>query len=103
VRRVAERKTHLEAEDALEGGRCIGRRRRRRKAEEAEAEFEMERRGGRGFPLQSPPLLASIASMQVWRVSGDITVSMGLRSVIPSLLASLFGVPKEKNKNKINY
>jgi len=52
VRRVAERKTHLEAEDALEGGRCIRRRRRRRKAEEAEAEFEMERRGGRGFPLQ---------------------------------------------------
>ena len=57
--------------------------------------------GVRGFPLQSPPLLVSIASMQVWRVSGDITVSMGIRSVIPSLLASLFGVPKEKNKNKI--
>ena len=39
----------------MEGGRCIGRRKRRRKAEEAleaEAEFEMERRGGRGFPLQ---------------------------------------------------
>jgi len=52
VRRVAERKTHLEAEDALEGGRCIGRRKMHRKAEEAEAEFEMERRGGRGFPLQ---------------------------------------------------
>jgi len=52
---------HLEAEDTLEGGRCIGRRKMRRKAEEvseveeaseAEAEFEMERRGGRGFPLQ---------------------------------------------------
>jgi len=60
VRQAAERKTHLEAEDTLEGGRCIGRRKMRRKAEEvseAEAEFEMERRGGRGFPLQSPPLL----------------------------------------------
>jgi len=32
VRRVAKRKTHLEAEDTLEGGRCIGRRKRRRKA-----------------------------------------------------------------------
>ena len=100
MRQVWRRETSRGAEDASEGGRCIGRRRRRRKAEEAEAEFEMERRGGRGFPLQSPPLLASIASMQVWRVSGDITVSMGIRSVIPSLLASLFGVPKEKNKNK---
>jgi len=26
-------------------------------ASEAEAEFRMERCGGRGFPLQSPPLL----------------------------------------------
>ena len=51
-RQVWRRETSRGAEDALEGGRCIGRRRRRRKAEEAEAEFEMERRGGRGFPLQ---------------------------------------------------
>jgi len=59
-RHIGRRKTHLEAEDTLEGGRCIGRQKMRRKAEEAseaEAEFEMERRGGRGFPLQSPPLL----------------------------------------------
>ena len=58
VRRVAERKTHLEAEDTLEGGRCIRRRKMHRKAEEAseaEAKFEMERRGGRGFPLQTLP------------------------------------------------
>ena len=86
VRRVAKRKTHLEAEDALEGRRCIGRwkmhwkaedasegggcvgrRKMRWKAEEAseaEAEFEMERCGGRGFPLQLPPLQDSIASMR---------------------------------------
>ena len=51
-RQVWRRKTSRGAEDASGGGRCIGRRRRRRKAEEAEAEFEMERRGGRGFPLQ---------------------------------------------------
>ena len=62
VRRVAERKTHLEAEDTLEGGRCIGRQKMRQKAEEAseaEAEFEMERRGGRGFPLHRPTLLSN--------------------------------------------
>jgi len=73
VRRVAKRETHLEAEDALEGGRCIGRWKMRRKAEEAsegEAEFEMERCGGRGFPLQLPPLLekhrldASVAGLR---------------------------------------
>ena len=51
-RQVWRRETSRGAEDASGGGRCIGRRRRRRKAEEAEAEFEMERRGGRGFPLQ---------------------------------------------------
>jgi len=54
-RHIGRRKMHLEAEDTLEGGRCIGRRKMRWKAEEAseaEAEFEMERRGGRGFPLQ---------------------------------------------------
>jgi len=48
------------AEDASGGGRHIGRRKMHLEAEEAseaEAEFEMERRGGRGFPLQSPPLL----------------------------------------------
>jgi len=38
--------------------------------------------------------------MQVWQVSGGITVSTGIRSVIPSLLASSFEVPKEENKNK---
>jgi len=66
VRRVAERKTHLEAEDTLEGGRCIRRRKMHRKAEEAseaEAKFEMERRGGRGFPLQ----------VWLWSFSGFIT------------------------------
>jgi len=54
-RHIGRQKMHWKAEDALEGGRCIGRRKKRRKAEEAseaEAEFEMERRGGRGFPLQ---------------------------------------------------
>jgi len=53
----------MEAEDALEGGRGVGRRRRRRKAEEAseaEAEFKMERRGGRGFPLQHPDLVSRL-------------------------------------------
>jgi len=56
-RQVWRRKTSRGAEDTLEGGRCIGRRKMRRKAEEAseaEAEFEIERRGGRGFPLQAP-------------------------------------------------
>jgi len=38
--------------------------------------------------------------MQVWQVSGGVTISIGIRSVTPSLLASLFGVPKEENKNK---
>jgi len=76
-REVWRRKTSREAEDASGGGRHIGRRkigrrkigRRKmcRKAEEvseAEAEFKMERRGGRGFPLQLPPLQESIASMR---------------------------------------
>jgi len=59
-RQVWRRKTSRGAEDASGGGRHIGRRKMCRKAEEAseaEAEFEMERHGGRGFPLQSPPLL----------------------------------------------
>jgi len=50
------------AEDASGGGRCIGRQKMRWKAEEAseaEAEFEMERRGGRGFPLQPPAKILS--------------------------------------------
>jgi len=54
-RQVWRRKTSHGAEDASGGGRHIGRRKMHRKAEEAseaEAEFEMERRGGRGFPLQ---------------------------------------------------
>jgi len=54
-RQVWRRKTSRRAEDASGGGRHIGRRKMRQKAEEAseaEAEFEMERRGGRGFPLQ---------------------------------------------------
>jgi len=60
-RQVWRCKTSRGAEDTSGGGRHIGRRKMHRKAEEAseaEAEFEMERRGGRGFPLQSPPLLA---------------------------------------------
>jgi len=66
----------------------------------SEAEGTVKQSGVRGFPLQSPPFQKSIASMQVWQVSGGITVSIGICSVIPSLLASSFGVPKEENKNK---
>ena len=51
-----------EAEDASGGRRHIGRRKMHRKAEEAseaeaEAESETERRGIRGFPLQTPLLI----------------------------------------------
>ena len=55
-RQVWRRKTSHGAEDASGGGRHIGKRKMHleaEEAEEAEAEFEMERRGGRGFPLQS--------------------------------------------------
>ena len=54
-RRVAKRKTHLEAEDTSEGGGRIGRRKMHLEAEDtsgAEVESETERRGIRGFPLQ---------------------------------------------------
>ena len=59
-RQVWRRKTSRGEEDASGGGRHIGRRKMHWKAEEAseaEAEFEMERRGGRGFPLQTPQRL----------------------------------------------
>ena len=66
-RQVWRRKTSREAEDASGGGRHIGRQRTQRrkthrKAEDAsgaEAESETERRGIRGFPLQSGILCSS--------------------------------------------
>jgi len=37
IRRVAKRKMHLEAEDTLEGGRCIGRRKRHQKQKQRQS------------------------------------------------------------------